>query len=209
MLTRGPHAKFQQTERAPQRDTEQHDSNRSRASGGRAAEYTKWGCAPMHDTPRRTTQLSLQQGDGTHMRRARSHARTDVSRRADYRRPGILKPCFFAYATSPSLSMLRMSRVDTVRVTKPLSSGTHTRRPRTLTFCQRFVLMLEWETLFPLSFRLPVMSLFARAESSRARPDRVETAVLVDLARKSSEDAVPGATEASDAQRLAHSPISR
>jgi hypothetical protein len=34
-----------------------------------------------------------------------------------------------------------------------------------LTFCQRLVLMFEWETLCAFSLRLPVMSLFAMTKT--------------------------------------------
>src|SRR5215471_16191438 len=54
-----------------------------------------------------------------------------------------------------------MSRVVRFRVTNFLSSGTQRRRVWMFTFCQRFVLMFEWETFCAFSLRLPVMSLLA------------------------------------------------
>src|SRR5262245_59065238 len=56
-----------------------------------------------------------------------------------------------------------MSRVVRCKVTNRLSSGTHIRRVWRFTFCQRLVLMFEWETFWASSLRLPVMSLFAMA----------------------------------------------
>src|SRR6185369_3179705 len=58
-----------------------------------------------------------------------------------------------------------MSRVVRRRVTKRLSSGTQMRRTWMFTFCQRLVLMLEWETFWASSLRFPVIWLRAMASS--------------------------------------------
>src|SRR4051794_18231262 len=56
-----------------------------------------------------------------------------------------------------------MSRVVRLRLTKRPSSGTQSRRVWMLTWCQRFVLMFEWDTFCPSILRRPVISLFAMA----------------------------------------------